>query len=44
MRLHVSTVNDYIEEIIPALRKQAVTPQQIYDESAFYVQFTDGTP
>jgi len=44
MRLHVSTVNDYMDEIIPALEYHAITPQYIYDNSAFYVQFTDGTP
>jgi radical SAM protein with 4Fe4S-binding SPASM domain len=44
MRLHVGTVNDYMDEITSALESQAITPQYIYDHSAFYVQFTDGTP
>jgi radical SAM protein with 4Fe4S-binding SPASM domain len=44
MRLHVSIVNDYLDEIVSALEAHGITPQQIYDQSAFYVQFTDGTP
>jgi hypothetical protein len=44
MRLHVSTVNDYLDEIVSALENHAITPQYIYDHSAVYVQFTDGTP
>jgi radical SAM protein with 4Fe4S-binding SPASM domain len=44
MRLHVSTVNDYIKDIISALETHSITAQDIYDQSAFYVQFTDGTP
>ena len=44
MRLHVSVVGDYLEEITAALDLRAITPQYIYDNSAFFVQFTDGTP
>jgi radical SAM protein with 4Fe4S-binding SPASM domain len=44
MRLHVSIVSDYIDQIISGLESHAITPQHIYDQSAFYVQFTDGTP
>ncbi len=44
MRLHVSIVNEYMDEIASALGSHAITPQYIYDHSAFYVQFTDGTP
>jgi len=44
MRLHVFTVNGYLDEIAAALETHDITPQQIYDQSAFYVQFTDGTP
>ncbi len=44
MRLHVATVNDYVDEITSALESHAITPQYIYDNSAYYVQFTDGTP
>lgn len=44
MRLHVSIVNEYMDEIASALESHAITPQYIYDHSAFYVQFTDGTP
>ncbi len=44
MRLHVFTVNDYLDEIAAALETHGITTQQIYDRSAFFVQFTDGTP
>ena len=44
MRLHVATVNDYLDEITAALKNHNMTLQYIYDRSAFYVQFTDGTP
>ncbi len=44
MRLHVGVVADYIDEIVAALELHSITPQYIYDHSAFYVQFTDGTP
>ncbi len=44
MRLHVSIVSDSLDEIVTALHKNGITPQYIYDQSAFYVQFTDGTP
>ena len=44
MRLHVSIVSDFMDDIISALESHAITPQYIYDHSAFYVKFTDGTP
>ena len=44
MRLHISTVNGYMDEIIAALESHNLTAQFIYDHSAYYVQFTDGTP
>jgi len=44
MRLHVSIVNDYMEDIVSALETHSITAQDIYDQSAFYVQYTDGTP
>jgi len=44
MRLHVATVSDYIGDIASAMDKYGITPQSIYDGSAFFVQFTDGTP
>jgi radical SAM protein with 4Fe4S-binding SPASM domain len=44
MRLHVSTVAEYLDEIAAALAKHGITAQYIYDHSAYYVQFTDGTP
>jgi hypothetical protein len=33
-----------MDEIASALELHAITPQEIYDRSAYYVQFTDGTP
>jgi hypothetical protein len=44
MRLHISIVHDYLDDIIAALEKYAITAQDIYDQSAYYTQFTDGTP
>ncbi len=44
MRLHVFTVTRYMDEIAAALDAHDISPQQVYDDSAFYVQFTDGTP
>jgi radical SAM protein with 4Fe4S-binding SPASM domain len=44
MRLHVSIVNEYLDKIAAALERHTITAQDIYDRSAFYVQFTDGTP
>jgi len=44
MRLHVSTVHGYMDEITAALEKHNLKPQDMYDNSAFYTQFTDGTP
>ena len=44
MRLHVSIVNYHIEDIVSALETNKLSAQDIYDQSAFYVQFTDGTP
>jgi radical SAM protein with 4Fe4S-binding SPASM domain len=44
MRLHVSIVSDFMDEIASALESHAITPQYIYDHSAFYVKYTDGTP
>ncbi|MBM3133412.1 MAG: radical SAM protein, partial [Chloroflexi bacterium] len=44
MRLHVGTVQRYIPQILRLLPSANLTPQDIYDESAFYAQFTDVTP
>jgi len=44
MRLHVAIVDQYLDEITAALKNHNMTLQYIYDRSAFYVQFTDGTP
>jgi uncharacterized protein len=44
MRLHVATVSDYIDDIAAAMNRHGITSQSIYDQSACFVQFTDGTP
>ncbi|MCX8022281.1 MAG: radical SAM protein [Syntrophorhabdaceae bacterium] len=44
MRLHVGTVMEYIPELKTIIEKNEITLQQIYDKSAFFVQFTDVTP
>ena len=44
MRLHICTVYEYLDDIAAAFDKHHLTPQHIYDRSAYFVQFTDGTP
>ncbi len=44
MRLHVGVVCEYIDDIKRAVSRRGITSQQLYDTSARYVQFTDGTP
>lgn len=44
MRLHVGVVISYMDDIEAAMASQNISPQMLYDRSAFYVQFTDGTP
>ncbi len=44
MRLHVGIVNEYIDKIASAMESRRITAQQLYDQSAFYAQFTDVTP
>jgi radical SAM protein with 4Fe4S-binding SPASM domain len=44
MRLHVATVSDYMDDIASAMDRHGITSQSIYERSAFFVQFTDGTP
>jgi radical SAM protein with 4Fe4S-binding SPASM domain len=44
MRLHCAVVLEAMEEIAGLMRKHAVTAQRLYDESAFFTQFTDVTP
>lgn len=44
MRLHVGTVQQYASRILDLLPSTDLTLQNIYDESAFYAQFTDVTP
>jgi radical SAM protein with 4Fe4S-binding SPASM domain len=44
MRLHVAVTKDYIPQIKNALEAAGLSLQDVYDRSAFYVQFTDVTP
>ncbi|MEW6673860.1 MAG: SPASM domain-containing protein [Thermodesulfobacteriota bacterium] len=44
MRLHVGTVKTYLEDIVAALDNNNLNLQDVYDQSAFYAQFTDVTP
>lgn len=44
MRLHVGIVQQYIPEILDHMFEHNITLQDIYDQSAFYAQFTDVTP
>jgi radical SAM protein with 4Fe4S-binding SPASM domain len=44
MRLHVGVVAEYLPEIRTALDRANVSLQDLYDRSAYYVQFTDVTP
>jgi len=44
MRLHVGIVNEYIDKIAAAMESRKITAQQMYDQSAYYAQFTDVTP
>ncbi len=44
MRLHVSVVHDYIDDIAAALEAHSISAQYVYDHSAAYVHYTDGTP
>jgi radical SAM protein with 4Fe4S-binding SPASM domain len=44
MRLHVGTVIDYLPRITEIMARQAMPLRGMYDESAFFAQFTDVTP
>ena len=44
MRLHVGIVKERMNEIIRALDKYRISPQVIYDHSAFIAGFTDVVP
>jgi len=44
MRLHVGIVKTYLDDIIVCLEKNDMSLQEIYDQSAFFAQFTDVTP
>ena len=44
MRLHVSVVHDYLDDIAAALETHTISAQYVYDHSAAYVHYTDGTP
>jgi radical SAM protein with 4Fe4S-binding SPASM domain len=44
MRLHVGVVQQYMPQISAALKQQHISPQQLYERSAKFAQFTDVTP
>lgn len=44
MRLHVGIVQHRLPDIIDGLGRSGLTLQELYDRSAFFVQFTDVTP
>jgi uncharacterized protein len=44
MRLHVACVIDYLPRITGTMALRNIPLQRIYDESAFFAQFTDVTP
>ena len=44
MRLHVGIVKTYRDDIVAYLKKNDMDLQDIYDQSAFFAQFTDVTP
>ena len=44
MRLHVGTVIDYLPRITEIMAGRAMPLRRMYDESAFFAQFTDVTP
>ena len=44
MRLHVGIVRTYCDDIVACLNKNGMHLQDVYDQSAFWAQFTDVTP
>jgi hypothetical protein len=44
MRLHCGVVLEATEEISLLMQRKSITLQNLYDESAFFTQFTDVTP
>lgn len=44
MRLHVGIVLSHLDEIRQSMAAHHLTPQHLYDQAAFYAQFTDVTP
>ena len=44
MRLHVGIVQEQIERIIAILERRRITPQHLYDHSAFLARYTDVVP
>jgi radical SAM protein with 4Fe4S-binding SPASM domain len=44
MRLHVGIVLSSLDEIKKSMAVHCLTPQHLYDQAAFYAQFTDVTP
>jgi radical SAM protein with 4Fe4S-binding SPASM domain len=44
MRVHVGLTCDILPEVVAAVERGDLTLQNLYDESAFFAQFTDVTP
>jgi len=44
MRLHVGIVQQYMPAILTELERHRISPQQLYNRSAIFAQFTDVTP
>ncbi|TDT91751.1 radical SAM/SPASM domain-containing protein [Pseudodesulfovibrio indicus] len=44
LRLHVAVVSEYIDEIRDVMKIKMISVDDIYSESAYFVQFTDVTP
>jgi len=44
MRLHVGIVQQYIPDIVKYIERNGIDLQELYDQSAYYAQFTDVTP
>jgi len=44
MRLHVGIVKTYLDNVVDYMQKNNIDLQDIYDQSAFFAQFTDVTP
>jgi radical SAM protein with 4Fe4S-binding SPASM domain len=44
MRLHVGVVQEYTPRVVEAMKRSGLTVTDLYDRSAYFVQYTDVTP